>query len=109
LVFVESRSRILLHRRPDEGLLAGLWELPAPETLPSGVGDEALRQSGPVAVIRHAITDMRITAPVYVLRRRVAVKGPDWRWVGLDDLGSHPLSSLSAKAARAAIEATRNT
>lgn len=102
LVFVESRSRILLHRRPEEGLLAGLWELPTPETLPSGVGDETLRQSGPVAVIRHAITDMRITAPVYVLRRRVAVKGPDWRWVGLDDLRSHPLSSLSTKAACAA-------
>ena len=60
-----------------------------------GIADETLRQSDPVAVIRHAITDMRITAPVYVLRRRVAVKGPDWRWVGLDDLRSHPLSSLS--------------
>ncbi len=110
LVFVESRSRVLLHRRPDSGLLAGLWELPAPDTLPDGIADETLRQGDPVAVIRHAITDMRITAPVYVLRRRVAVKGPDWLWVSLDDLRSHPLSSLSTKAARAAIEveAARN-
>ena len=102
LVFVESRSRVLLHRRPDSGLLAGLWELPKPDTLPSGVADETLRQSDPVAVIRHAITDMRITAPVYMLRRRLAVKGPNWLWVSLDDLHSHPLSSLSTKAARAA-------
>ena len=102
LVFVESRSRILLHRRPDSGLLAGLWELPAPETLPAGVLDETLQRSGAVAVIRHAITDKRIIAPVYVLRRRVAVKGPAWRWVGLDDIPSYPLSSLSTKAIGAA-------
>ncbi len=102
LVVVESRSRILLHRRPDTGLLAGLWELPTPETLPPGAADETLRQSTPLAVIRHAITDMRITAPVYVLRRRIAVKGPAWRWVPFDDLSSHPLSSLSTKAVRVA-------
>ncbi len=110
LVFVESRSRVLLHRRPDSGLLAGLWELPAPDTLPDGIADETLRQGDPVAVIRHAITDMRITAPVYVLRRRVAVKGPDWLWVSFNDLRSHPLSSLSTKAVHAAleVEAARN-
>jgi len=101
LIFVELRSRILLHRRPDSGLLAGLWELPTPDTLPEGVADETLRRSDPVTVIRHAITDMRITAPVYVLRRRVTVKGPDWRWVSFDDLRSYPLSSLSTKAAQA--------
>ncbi len=103
LVLVEWRSRILLHRRPEGGLLAGLWELPGPETLPSGIADKTLGQSDPVAVIRHAITDMRITAPVYVLRRRVAVRGPNWRWVNLDDLRSHPLSSLSTKAVAHAV------
>ncbi|MDE0035648.1 MAG: A/G-specific adenine glycosylase [Deltaproteobacteria bacterium] len=102
LVLVESRSRILLHRRPEGGLLAGLWELPRPETLPTGIFDETLRRSEPVTVIRHAITDMRITAPVYVLRRKVSVKGAAWRWVSFDDLSAHPLSSLSTKAVRVA-------
>ena len=102
LVLVESQSGILLHRRPDRGLLAGLWELPTPAALPAGMFDEALRDSRPVAVIRHAITDMRITAPVYVLRGSVPVKGPAWRWVELADLPSFPLSSLSTKAVRAA-------
>lgn len=102
LVLVESRSRILLHRRPEGGLLAGLWELPRPETLPTGVLDATLHRSEPVAVIRHAITDMRITAPVYVLRRKVLVKGAMWRWVNLADLTTHPLSSLSTKAVRVA-------
>ena len=101
LVLVESRSRILLHRRPDGGLLAGLWELPTPEALPARSVGETLRRSEPVAVIRHAITDMRITAPIYVLQRRLPVKGPAWRWVDLTDLHTHPLSSLSTKAVRA--------
>ena len=102
LVLVESQSRVLLHRRPDGGLLAGLWELPKPEELPASSVGEALRRSEPVAIIRHAITDMRITAPVYVLQRRLRVKGPAWRWVALADLHTHPLSSLSTKAVRAA-------
>ena len=102
LVFVESRSRVLLHRRPDAGLLAGLWELPEPDTLPQGVADEMLRQSDPVVVIRHAITDKRITAPVYVLRRSIRVRGHAWCWVNVDDLSSYPLSSLSTKAIGAA-------
>lgn len=102
LVFVASRSQVLLHRRPDNGLLAGLWELPSPETLPARSLGETFRWSEPVAVIRHVITDMRITAPVYVLRQRVPVKGPAWRWVDLAELASCPLSSLSTKAVRTA-------
>ncbi len=100
LVLVESLSRVLLHRRPDGGLLAGLWELPTPEELPARLCG-TLRRAEPVAVIRHAITDMRITAPVYVLRRQVPMKGSAWRWVDLADLHTHPLSSLSTKAVRA--------
>ena len=101
LILVESRSRVLLHRRPDSGLLAGLWELPCPDTLPPGCLGDALQDTEPAATIRHAITDMRITSPVYVLRKRIPVKGPDWRWVDLDRLSSLPLSALSTKALRA--------
>ncbi len=107
LVLVASRSRILLHRRPDSGLLAGLWELPTPDTLPAAVVGRVLRRAEPVAVIRHAMTDQRITAPVYVLRRKVPVTGRDWRWVELADVPSHPLSSLSTKAIRAATRPAR--
>ena len=101
LVIIESNSRVLLHRRPDDGLLAGLWELPAPETLPPEVASESIA-GPPVAVIRHAITDKRITAPVYLLRRRARVRGKAWRWVELANLSSYPLSSLCTKALRAA-------
>ena len=102
LVLVESGASILLHRRPDSGLLAGLWELPTPDALTLRVLEETIQRSEPVTVIRHAITDMRITAPVYVLRRKVRVTGAAWRWVKLADLSSCPLSSLSTKAVRAA-------
>lgn len=102
MVFVEWRSRILLHRRPESGILAGLWELPGPESLPAEAAEAASGGSEPVAVVRHAITDRRITAPVHVLRRKVRVDGPEWRWVRAAEIPSYPLSSLSAKAIRAA-------
>ncbi len=101
LVIIESKSRVLLHRRPDDGLLAGLWELPAPATLPPEVARESLAEP-PIAVIRHAITDKRITAPVYLLRRRARVRGKAWHWVELAALSSYPLSSLCTKALAAA-------
>lgn len=102
MVLVEWRSRILLHRRPDSGILAGLWELPGPAALPAEAAETTSGGSEPVAVVRHAITDRRITAPVYVLRRKVRVNGPSWRWVRAAEIPSYPLSSLSAKAIRAA-------
>ncbi len=101
LVVVEWASSILLHRRPDDGLLAGLWELPAPETLPPELAEEACA-APPVTVIRHAITDMRITAPVYWLRREARVRGNAWRWVEIGALSGYPLSSLCTKALAAA-------
>lgn len=102
MVLVEWRSRILLHRRPESGILAGLWELPGPAALPAEAAETTSGGSEPVAVVRHAITDRRITAPVYVLRRKVRVNGPSWRWVRAAEIPSYPLSSLSAKAIRAA-------
>ena len=102
MVLVEWRSRILLHRRPEGGILAGLWELPGPAALPAEAAETTSGGSEPVAVVRHAITDRRITAPVYVLRRKVRVNGPSWRWVRAAEVPSYPLSSLSAKAIRAA-------
>lgn len=102
MVFVEWKSRILLHRRPESGILAGLWELPGPGALPAEAAEAATGGSEPAAVVRHAITDRRITAPVHVLRRKVRVDGPEWRWVRAAEVPSYPLSSLSAKAIRAA-------
>lgn len=101
LVIIESNSRILLHRRPEDGLLAGLWELPAPETLPPELAEDSLT-APPIAVIRHAITDKRITAPVRLLHREARVRGKAWRWVELAGLSSYPLSSLCTKALAAA-------
>ena len=101
LVIIESKSRVLLHRRPDDGLLAGLWELPTPDALPPQVAPDGFA-GPPIAVIRHAITDKRITAPVYLLRREARVRGKAWRWVEHDALSSYPLSSLCTKALAAA-------
>lgn len=100
LVFVESNGSVLLHRRPQRGLLAGLWELPDPATLTDrcdGLG-AILKDLPPITVIRHTITDHRITAPLYALRNNIEAAGPSWAWVPPSELSSYPLSSLSTKA-----------
>ena len=111
LTLAKWRSRILLHRRPDTGILASLWELPTPKSLPAEIIDETFQRGDPVALIHHSITDMRITAPVYLLQCKIPVKGPEWRWVNPANLHTYPLSSLSTKALSAArqhLPTTRN-
>lgn len=104
LVVLESDGCLLLRRRPRKGLLAGLWELPQPQALADACATlrSELEQRVPVAVIRHAITHYRITAPVYVLKSRAKFEGASWAWVPLRTLPSYPLSSLSSKAIEAA-------
>jgi len=104
VVFVEANRSILLHRRPENGLLAGLWELPELATLTGRFGNlrAVLKAQTPVSVIRHTITNHRITAPVYILQKDVHARGPSWTWVPLANLSSYPLSSLSTKAIRKA-------
>ena len=70
-VLRDRRGRLLLTRRPDTGLLAGMWELPsraamdgaAPEDAAldaaraaTGSEDVALRSDEPTALVRHAFS-----------------------------------------------------
>jgi A/G-specific adenine glycosylase len=66
----DQRGRMLLVRRPDQGLLAGLWELPGGEVdgrpAPAVVANLILTQTGlridtpqPVGELRHAFTHFR--------------------------------------------------
>jgi len=104
LVIVASRGAVLLHRRPRQGLLAMLWELPGPEALTEEF--ETLRgavdNQTPVAVIRHAITNHRIRAPVFLIRADVKYRARSWSWVPLTGIAAYPLSALSKKAIAAA-------
>lgn len=111
LVVIQKGRKVLLRRRPADGLLAGLWEVPGGqkkkgESLSGAlarclnglgaVGQDALR----VGEVRHSITYRRIRAPVFVLSRPKGKIGSaaGYRWIPLSALRRYPLSSLSLKA-----------
>jgi A/G-specific adenine glycosylase len=111
----DGRGRTLLLRRPDGGLLGGLYELPAAEV---GEGDDAAAAlSGALrarlggrwrigalrARVRHSILDRRIALEAYDARpegrgRTPAPGRPGVRYAAAADLAALPLSSLVTKA-----------
>jgi A/G-specific adenine glycosylase len=111
LAAIQKDGKILLRRRPESGILAGLWELPGGERRNGESLKAALNRhldglgarvmAGSVAgVIRHSITDSNIRAPVYRCRCRgkLPIANRRWRWLSLSTLESFPLSTMSRKA-----------
>jgi adenine-specific DNA glycosylase len=108
-----KNERILLRRRPEGVLLAGLWEVPGGKkkkgessqaTLArhlNGLGEQ-VQPLFFVENLRHHITRYKIRAPLFACPDATKVRLPDsrWRWVPLSSLRHYPLSSLSLKAIR---------
>jgi A/G-specific adenine glycosylase len=117
LLLIERDGKILLRRRAQVGLLAGLWEIPGGEKRKREMVTEALTRHldglgnqisniSLIGEIRHSITNRRILAPLFrgeLLKRRPS-SHLGWRWFSLDDLCRYPLSSLTRKALRLAFQ-----
>lgn len=118
LVLIRSSNKILLRRRPPNGILGGLWEIPggerrkresltsALERLLNGLAGQ-VKPLSLVGEIRHSITHRRIRAPIFVMTcpdiRKLRLSHPHWRWFLLSSLHRYPLSSLSLKAIKRAM------
>ena len=113
LAVIARDGKILLRRRAERGLLAGMWEIPGGEKKPrERITDTLAREltsagtrvasASMLGVVRHSITDRNIRAPVYLctLERDFREKIPGWRWLPLAALKKLPISALSMKAAR---------
>jgi len=113
LAIIERRGRVLLRRRRQGGLLAGLWEIPGGLKMEKERIEATLaRHLSPVkgllagtakkrvGEVRHSITYRRIRASVFVFCGDRDIRLPDssWRWVSAGFLNQYPLSSLSLKA-----------
>ena len=104
-VFLLLREdKVALGRRPDSGLLAGLWEFPNVEGKLDERGvAEAVRAMGLTAVewknkltAKHIFTHVEWHMTGYTLS--VLGDGPaDWEWVDLDGLRSHAVPSAFAR------------
>ena len=104
-VFLLLREdRVALSRRPDSGLLAGLWEFPNVEgALDERAAAEAVKAMGLTAVewkskltAKHIFTHVEWHLTGYTLR--VAGDGPaEWAWVDADGLEAHAVPSAFAR------------
>lgn len=98
-----GKGTVLVGRRPERGLLGGLWELPGGRRKPQETREEALRRvlreewgmgvavGDRLASLPHGFSHFRITLHAYRCRRTSGRPGTDreWRWVrpeGLSDL-----------------------
>ncbi len=103
--FVERRGRILLRRRPGEGRMARLWELPTrelgsqrlfPARLPPG-----FRAGAELGRLRHTITHHRIRLALRRGEIAASPRGADWRWVPFAETSALALTGMARKALRA--------
>jgi A/G-specific adenine glycosylase len=105
LVFDDDRDRLLIQRRPDDGLLGGLWEFPGGkqedgESMETACRREVREELGiEVAVeeafytLSHAYSHFKIT--LHAFRCRIEDGTPEARedqpfqWVDLDELDDY--------------------
>ena len=99
---VYKNGRILITRRPTEGLLGGLWEFPGGKLHEGERPEEACRREiqeevnldvvieAPLAQVRHAYSHLRIRMHVFRCRfraGRVRLNGPvNHRWIRIADI-----------------------
>ena len=115
LAIIRRGEKILLRRRANRGLLAGMWELPGGEKAGNdgrlGTLRRHLQEIGPLSVvplgigeIRHSITYRRIRAPIFLFdlasNDTIDLPACNWRWVAPAALNRYPASSMTLKAAR---------
>lgn len=107
---IRQNGKVLIQKRPEQGLLAGLWEFPGGKLRPGETAPEALRREikeelGVVvknmrflARVKHAYTKFRVDLNAYLCELAEALR-PDRRrrWVRTADLRRYPFPSGSAR------------
>ena len=108
VLVVRAGETVLLERRPGEGRMAGMWQLPTveraagaaalfPESFPAGAD---LRQGEELGQVRHAITHHRIRARVSAGELGGPAVAP-LCWTRAVDLERLPLTGMTRKILRA--------
>ncbi len=113
MIIIHKDGRILLHRRSQDGLLRGLWELLGGQrrekenvmaTLIRHLRALDRNTHGILKIgeVRHSITRYKIRSPIFLCSQFKSPRSRDssWRWVPTASLERFPLSSLSLKAVR---------
>jgi len=110
---VRKKGKMLITRRPPEGLLGGLWEFPGGKVKPGESARQACMReiaeetglkirSGPLlARVRHAYTHFKIIMDVFECRYqsgRVKLNGPEsFRWIKPQEIDQYPFPGANHK------------
>lgn len=102
-VLYDAKGRIYLQRRPESGLLGGLWEVPHTgwEDTPLPAPITPLLKQGHMqscAPIRHVFTHFALTLDV----RRIDVDASHPGWIAPEELAATPVSTLMRKVLKSA-------
>jgi A/G-specific adenine glycosylase len=117
---IERDGRILIQRRPEEGLLGGLWEFPGGkvrpgESLPAALTRELEEEIGakpkavrPFMTVDHSYTRFLVTLHAFTCGLRSdPPPDPNRRWVRPAGLRAYPFPSGSARIVERIIEDRR--
>lgn len=112
-VIWNDRGQVLIDRRPQDGLLGGLWEFPGGkiepgETVEACIEREIQEELGiqvevgdRLIVVEHAYTHFRITLNVYHCRwlegEPQAIECDEVRWVDLNELDNFPFPKANER------------
>lgn len=108
-IILNRRNQIMIaQRRPEKGMLAGLWEFPGgkiapPETMPQCIARELYEEMrlrlevGPrLTVVEHAYSHFTISLHAHFARivsgRPLHIECADHAWTTLDEIDQYPFS-----------------
>jgi A/G-specific adenine glycosylase len=109
---IRAGDRLLIRKRPEEGLLAGLWEFPGSERQPGESWEEALKRMGrselgielkvgtPFGKMRHVFSHLVWNIQAYSCEPVAdtgIVDGESVRWVETRDLGEFAFPAAFGK------------
>lgn len=106
---IMNRGRVLLAKRPSEGLLGGMWEFPngRVEAEPAKGLTKALnaayrlkvRRMDALGVVQHAYTHFKVTEHVFRCEPLSIPKDPKLKWVKTSELDEYPMGKIDRQIA----------
>jgi A/G-specific adenine glycosylase len=113
---IERAGRVLIARRPSNGLLGGLWEFPGGklepgETLPEGLEREIREELAariavgePFGLYQHAFTHFKITLHAFLCKlidgEPTAIEASEIAWVNIPELKNYPMGKVDRQIAK---------
>ena len=109
-------GKVLLARRPSEGLLGGMWEFPngrvtgdpfegLAQALKTGYNlrlrtrRSSVQDPEPLAVVHHGYTHFKVTVHAYRCELAGEPDGENLKWIRMEDMAEYPMGRIDRQIA----------